>query len=154
VKAGHDRGVAIRMVENGPSKDRGDNEDGVSLEKLGILKRRTLNLQRIFKSGIMHSKFIIADNKHFYLGSANSDWRSLNQKMEMGVLVSDCPCLARELVSIFDIYWRTAEAKDSTQMADIVHQSSSPPKFNEQSMLRLRSVEARMFLAVRNLCHL
>lgn len=67
------------MVENGPSKDRGDNEDGASLERLGAIQRRMLNLRKLFNSGTMHSKFILADNKDFYLGSANLDWRSLNQ---------------------------------------------------------------------------
>lgn len=67
------------MVENGPSKDRGDNEDGRSLERLGALQRRTLNLRKLFSTGTMHSKFILADNRDFYLGSANLDWRSLNQ---------------------------------------------------------------------------
>ncbi|VDN32397.1 unnamed protein product [Cylicostephanus goldi] len=53
----------------------------------------------------MHSKFLISDRKHFYLGSANLDWRSLNQKMELGVLVENCECLAEDLKNIFDIYW-------------------------------------------------
>ncbi|KIH55041.1 phospholipase D domain protein [Ancylostoma duodenale] len=53
----------------------------------------------------MHSKFVISDNRHFYLGSANLDWRSLTQKMELGVLVEDCECLGEDLRNIFDVYW-------------------------------------------------
>jgi phospholipase D3/4 len=46
---------------------------------IGAVERRTLHFARIFGSGTMHSKFLIADRTHFYLGSANLDWRSLNQ---------------------------------------------------------------------------
>ena len=36
-------------------------------------------MKRLLGSGILHTKFIIADNRSFYLGSANMDWRSLTQ---------------------------------------------------------------------------
>lgn len=29
--------------------------------------------------GIVHTKLWVVDQKHFYLGSANMDWRSLSQ---------------------------------------------------------------------------
>lgn len=38
VNAGRDRRVPIRMVENFPPKDRGDNEDGKSLARRGKYK--------------------------------------------------------------------------------------------------------------------
>jgi len=40
---------------------------------------RTLNVSRLLGAGILHTKFIIADNQSFYVGSANMDWRSLTQ---------------------------------------------------------------------------
>ena len=43
--------------------------------------------------------------KHFYVGSANFDWRSLTQVKEMGVLVTNCPCLAQDMGKIWDVYW-------------------------------------------------
>lgn len=43
--------------------------------------------------------------KHFYVGSANFDWRSLTQVKEMGVLVKNCPKLAEDMGKIFDVYW-------------------------------------------------
>ena len=63
---------------------KGDNEDGASLSGRGALQRRILNLQRLYHTGIMHSKFILADGRHIYLGSANLDWRSLSQVREPG----------------------------------------------------------------------
>lgn len=38
-----------------------------------------------------------------YIGSANSDWRSLTQVKEMGVYIQDCPCVAEDLGKIFDV---------------------------------------------------
>jgi phospholipase D3/4 len=67
------------MVENYPPKDPGDNMDGISLEQHGTVDRRSLHISRLFGAGAMHSKFMIVDDRHFYMGSANLDWRSLNQ---------------------------------------------------------------------------
>ncbi|KAL3112799.1 hypothetical protein niasHT_019773 [Heterodera trifolii] len=141
--AGLRRGVGIRMVENAVAKDKGDNEDGLSLYKRGALARRMLNIQRIYHTGVMHSKFIVADGRHFYLGSANMDWRSLSQKMELGVMVRDCPCLAQDLLSIFDIYWRASDAKTATEMHAQV-KKLAPAKFNPQRPLKLMDGEQRL----------
>ena len=46
---------------------------------LGVAQRRYLDFTKVFGRGTMHSKFIITDKENFYLGSANLDWRSLNQ---------------------------------------------------------------------------
>ncbi|KRY70285.1 Phospholipase D3 [Trichinella pseudospiralis] len=108
LKAGTERHVRVRMVENYPPKDRGDNADGLSLASKGALHRRSLHLKKYYGSGTMHSKFFVVDDRHFYLGSANLDWRSLNQKMELGVLVLNCPCLAKDLKHIFASYWNLA----------------------------------------------
>lgn len=40
---------------------------------------RTLNFKKWFGSGILHTKMWLIDRKHFYVGSANLDWRSLTQ---------------------------------------------------------------------------
>ena len=39
------------------------------------------------------------------MGSANFDWRSLTQVKEMGVLATDCECLAKDMAKIWDVYW-------------------------------------------------
>jgi len=43
--------------------------------------------------------------QHFYVGSANFDWRSLTQVKEIGVLAQNCPTLARDMSKIFEVYW-------------------------------------------------
>ncbi|EYB97877.1 hypothetical protein Y032_0136g1975 [Ancylostoma ceylanicum] len=97
--------VNIKMVENYPPKDKGDNSDGIILQNNGAVHRHSINIEKVLGKGKMHSKFVISDNRHFYLGSANLDWRSLTQKMELGVLVENCECLGEDLKNIFDVYW-------------------------------------------------
>ena len=82
----------------------------------------------------MHSKFIVVDNRDFYLGSANLDWRSLNQKMELGVYVKNCNCLAQDLANIFDTYWHSANAETMERFNEI-QRHQAPALFNLQNPL-------------------
>lgn len=146
--AGLNRSIHVRIVENSPSKDKGDNADGIALLQRGAADRRTLNLRQLYHSGIMHSKFIISDEKDFYLGSANLDWRSLNQKFEMGVFVKDCPCLAKELETVFNFYWFASEAKSRDQFESIL--SAAPSlSFNMERPLKIKyeNVDADVYIA-------
>lgn len=44
--------------------------------------------------GVLHTKFWVVDQTHFYLGSANMDWRSLTQ---VCVYPAHLPCLLLNL---------------------------------------------------------
>ena len=55
--------------------------------------------------GVLHSKLLVADRKHFYLGSANLSDRGLTKTKEMGILVTNCPELADDAAKLFDVYW-------------------------------------------------
>ncbi|CAD6194991.1 unnamed protein product [Caenorhabditis auriculariae] len=105
LKAGKAGKAKVRMVENYPPKDKGDNADGIILQNFGAVSRRSIDISNYLGRGKMHSKFLLADGKSFYLGSANLDWRSLNQKMELGVLVENCACLGEDMTNIFDSLW-------------------------------------------------
>lgn len=59
----------------------------------------------IMAINFLHSKLWLVDGQHFYLGSADMDWRSLTQRKELGVLALNCPHLAQDLVKIFKAYW-------------------------------------------------
>ncbi|XP_062546616.1 5'-3' exonuclease PLD3-like [Armigeres subalbatus] len=66
---------------------------------------RSVDFPRLFGGGVLHSKVWIIDRKHFYVGSANMDWRSLTQVKELGVLATNCSCLSKDIAKIFDVYW-------------------------------------------------
>ena len=71
-------GVEIRIVHQVDTESQ-PNLDTKILEEKGLAKVRVLDLQRLIGAGIIHSKMWLVDNMHFYLGSANMDWRSLTQ---------------------------------------------------------------------------
>ncbi|VDN93999.1 unnamed protein product [Brugia pahangi] len=118
VEAGLKRKIRIRMIENYPPKDKGDNENGINLQnsnvdmcQINVISRRSLNLDYLLGGAKMHTKFIKSDFEHFYLGSANLDWRSLNQKLELGIIIGNCLCLAKDLSNIFEKCWEIASDK-------------------------------------------
>jgi len=43
------------------------------------VKVRDVDFGKWNSSGIIHTKLMLVDRKHFYLGSANFDWRALTQ---------------------------------------------------------------------------
>lgn len=148
--AGINKKLSIKMVENGPSKDKGDNEDGRSLERHGVLQRRILNLRSLFGSGTMHSKFIVVDNRDFYIGSANLDWRSLNQKMELGLYVKNCDCLAQELTNIFETYWHASNAETVERFNEIQrHQPAALFNMHNPLIVNYANEKTEIYLAVR-----
>ena len=53
--------------------------DTVYLSQKGLADVRILNITRLVGSGILHTKMWLVDGKHFYVGSANQDWRALTQ---------------------------------------------------------------------------
>lgn len=71
-------GVTLRIVQSPPTEEQ-PNADSQALQDMGVAKVQTLNLTKLLGSGILHTKLWVVDSKHFYLGSANMDWRSLTQ---------------------------------------------------------------------------
>jgi len=70
---------------------------------------RSLNFNKLLGGGVLHTKMWVVDRKHVYIGSANFDWKSLSQVKELGVLVTNCSCLGKDLGKIFDVYWKLGE---------------------------------------------
>lgn len=55
------------------------SNDTGTLAGLGVAKVQSINFTALVGAGILHTKLWIADNLHFYVGSANTDWRSLTE---------------------------------------------------------------------------
>ena len=72
------RGVKIRIVQNVPTREMPDF-DSQQLAMLGAAEVRSLNFSSLAKYGVLHTKLLVVDERHFYVGSANLDWRSLTQ---------------------------------------------------------------------------
>lgn len=65
-----------------------------------------------YGSGILHQKIWLFDRRHFYVGSANMDWKSLAQVMEVGVLVENlapASSVIQDLGKLFDAWWMWAD---------------------------------------------
>ena len=105
VEAAQTRGIKIKIAQNLPDQ-RMPSLDTIELAKLDNVEVKSLNFTHLVGAGILHTKMWLIDRKHFYVGSANLDWRSLTQVKEMGVVVSGCPTLAEDMGKIFDIYWQ------------------------------------------------
>lgn len=94
------KGIKLRIVQ-----DAKNNNETRTLESEKLAEVRSLNFSNWFGSGVLHTKFWIVDSKHFYLGSANLDWRSLTQVKELGVGVFNCERLAEDLMKVMNVYW-------------------------------------------------
>ena len=72
------RDVTLRIVQNPPSQEY-PSLDSQALKEMGAATVMNLNITELIGSGILHTKLWVVDSKHFYVGSANMDWRSLTQ---------------------------------------------------------------------------
>jgi phospholipase D3/4 len=98
--------------------------DTQELLKNGIISKIVnIDLKKSL-GGVQHSKFLIADEKEFYVGSCNFDWRSFSQVKELGVYVENCPCLGQDFAKIFNFWSYFGEDLKNTPA------SSYPSKFS------------------------
>jgi len=106
--AAANRGVNIRIVQQMPSKSY-PQLDTQELSKLENVQVRSLNMERLLHAGIIHTKSIIVDGLHLYVGSANFDWRSLAEVKELGTVIYNCSCTGYDIKTIFNINWDMAK---------------------------------------------
>lgn len=108
MEAGTKRKLNITIAQSKASSVS-PNLDTIEFEKYQAASVRSVDFRRLLGGGVLHTKLWIADRKHFYVGSANNDWRSLTQVKELGLLILNCPCLSDDIAKIFDVYWRLGE---------------------------------------------
>ena len=53
--------------------------DTIELQKKGLAEVRWLDMESLLGAGILHTKMWLVDGQHFFVGSANQDWRALTQ---------------------------------------------------------------------------
>ncbi|ETK89028.1 hypothetical protein F441_06941 [Phytophthora nicotianae CJ01A1] len=64
-----------------------------------------------YGNGILHQKIWIFDDSHVYVGSANMDWKSLAQVMEVGVLMENLSATSeviQDMQKLFKTWWMFA----------------------------------------------
>ncbi|XP_037920584.1 5'-3' exonuclease PLD3-like isoform X2 [Hermetia illucens] len=104
LNSGTQRKLRIRIAQNAPTQQQ-PNLDTEYLIKRKAAEVRSVNFLKLLGGGVLHTKVWIVDEQHFYIGSANMDWRSLTQVKELGVLATNCTCLAKDIMKIFTVYW-------------------------------------------------
>lgn len=106
--AGTKRGLTVKIAQNMPSRSQ-PNLDTEILSNQHAAEVRSLNFPRLVGSGILHTKLWMVDRSSVYVGSANTDWRSLTQVKEMGIYIQNCSCVVDDIAKIFDVYWMLGE---------------------------------------------
>lgn len=104
--------IKIRIAQSEPSSVS-PNLNTNMLASNGAAEVVSVSFPKFFGGGVLHTKLWIVDGEHFYLGSANMDWRALTQVKEMGVLATNCRALATDVAKIFEAYWILGNSKDS-----------------------------------------
>lgn len=102
IKAANE-GIKIEIVvDSAMQRDFGSREDENILRALGSWT--ALDLGRFSGYRKMHSKFVLVDDQHFYLGSAKLEWISFSQTKQFGLKFRKCPNLGAELSKIHQYY--------------------------------------------------
>eukprot|EP00128_Syssomonas_multiformis_P003961 Colp12_sorted_trinity150504_noHs@7843 len=112
IRRAADRGVRFRIAISEPTANFPDDDlfDLLRDYPTEVIEARGVNMTVLYGSGVLHTKFIVADKKAFYIGSANLDWRSLEEVKELGVYVQNCPIMADDLQKLFAVYWLMGKA--------------------------------------------
>lgn len=91
------RGVKVRVIADA----KFEKTYPETLQRLS----KSVPVKRIdFGKGVQHSKYFLVDGRHFFVGSQNFDWTSLEHIRELGVHV-ESPELARSVQQVFDMDW-------------------------------------------------
>jgi phospholipase D3/4 len=88
---------------------------------------------------------MVADNRSFYVGSANMDWRSLTQVKELGATLKDCPPLARDLDKIFEVYWYLGQ-NDSKIPEEWPQYLSTDINLDNPLQLKLNGIPSEVYI--------
>ncbi|KAK5612040.1 hypothetical protein CRENBAI_002051 [Crenichthys baileyi] len=136
------KGVKLQVAVNSPQTS---TQDTAELTAAGA-QVREVDLSAV-TGGIVHTKLWVVDQKHFYLGSANMDWRSLSQVKEVGLSVEDCSCLAQDAFRIFGVYWTVGGAKNGSLPPFWPARLSALSSADRPLHLKFNGVPAQVYLS-------
>ncbi|CAB3397346.1 unnamed protein product [Caenorhabditis bovis] len=105
LKTAVEKNIPIRIAQTYDKDGYVETADLVTNSK-GKIEVRSLDFTQWYPGGILHTKSWSVDSNHFYIGSANFDWRSLTQVKELGIAVFNCPCMGEDLKKLLEIYWQ------------------------------------------------
>ena len=109
------RGVAVRLLVDAQfGKKYPDSLARLSGHGVSV---RLLDAQKTM-GGVQHAKYLVADERDVYLGSANMDWRSLDHIHELGLHIASRK-LASVLLTIYDGDWATAGGEPAPAHGDL-----------------------------------
>ncbi|XP_044060260.1 5'-3' exonuclease PLD3 isoform X2 [Siniperca chuatsi] len=136
------KGVKLQIAVNAPQTS---TQDTAELAATGA-EVREVDLKAV-TGGIVHTKLLVVDQKHFYLGSANMDWRSLSQVKEVGLSVEDCSCLAQDAFRIFGVYWSIGGANNGSLPPYWPARLSALSSSQNPLRLKFNGVPAQVYLS-------
>ncbi|OAY53595.1 phospholipase D Z [Manihot esculenta] len=108
-----DRNVSIRLLQHSGVYPDYTKEPTELASGRPNVKNVTLLLGDWWGSGIVHAKVWISDNRDVYIGSANNDWKSLNQVKEVGIYLTGCRKIVKSVDTYFNNLWKLAHLNSS-----------------------------------------
>ncbi|WP_423820550.1 phospholipase D-like domain-containing protein [Salinisphaera sp. SPP-AMP-43] len=102
-------GVSVRIL-TGPTFEKPTRNSLAPLADLDHVAIRVLPMDRL-TGGVAHAKYFVVDGRSAFLGSANWDWRAMDQIHEIGARI-DSRRLARTLDAVFAFDWAIAAEGD------------------------------------------
>lgn len=111
IKNAAGRNVAVRILVDSAFYSGSEK----SVDELAGIKN--ISIAKIsFKNvggGVMHAKYMIADGRDLYTGSANMDWRALDHIHELGIRIKNKK-LAKNFEAIFNYDWNNSDIGRNT----------------------------------------
>ncbi|KAM3824969.1 5'-3' exonuclease PLD3-like isoform 2-T2 [Vipera latastei] len=135
------QGVKLEIAVNSPQSSEQDTDDLIR-DGADVRYVRMKELT----GGIVHTKLWVVDRKHLYIGSANMDWRSLTQVKELGIVIHNCSCLAKDLHRIFAMY-RILGKEGASMPAIWPRDLAAKSSLQEPRKVQLNGVEAQVYIS-------
>jgi len=111
------RGVKVRVLVDSAfysgSEKSVDELSNIANITIGKISFRNVG------GGVMHAKYMIADERDLYSGSANADWRALSHIHELGIRVKNKK-LAKNFTAIFNYDWNNSDAGRGTIPGELI----------------------------------